>query len=93
MYRKVVDFGALPDTNQKTVAHNISDIDIITSIQATGKHTNGTTYPIPFAPASSNPTYYIALTVNETSIVITCGSDRHFVTKCYVTLEYTKTTD
>ena len=30
IYRKVIDFGALPNANTKSVAHNINDIKIFT---------------------------------------------------------------
>ena len=94
LYRKVIDFGALPNTSQKTVAHNISDIDIITNIHGIARAPSSpyNTFPIPFSSLSDINTN-IRITANATQISISTGSNRSSLTQCYVTLEYTKTTD
>lgn len=92
LYRKIINFGALPNATAKSVNHNISNINTITFLQGVATYTtNGTAYPIPFS--SSDPTNNIALTANNTAITITTGSNRSAITQCYVILEYTKTTD
>ena len=48
IYRKVIDFGVLPNSNTKTVNHNIANLGHIINLH--GYTTNGTIYfPIPYA--------------------------------------------
>ena len=53
----------------------------------------GSAITIPFADTSS-ATQSITIFVNSTSISISTGTvNRSDYTKCYITIEYTKTTD
>lgn len=91
IYRKVIDFGNLPNTTSKTVAHNISNIDKI--ITLTGTATDGTrTLCLP-ANSPDGLAYSINLyTPNLTNITVGTGVDRSTYS-AYIVLEYTKTTD
>lgn len=91
VYRKVINFGALPNTGTKSVAHNIV-VNVgttFTRIYATASDTTGFHYiPIPYAsPILANN---IELNVDGTNVNIITGSNRSNFTVCYVVLEYIK---
>ena len=94
IYRKVVDFGALPNATIKGVTFDNINADTFVKIEGIAMMTNGgSAITIPFADNSA-ATQSIAIFVNSTSVSINTGStNRSDYTKCYVTLEYTKTTD
>ena len=90
VYEKVVDFGALPNNTSKSVAHNISNIDKIISIN--GSASTGSYWkPIPFGPGSVS--WMIETSVNTTNVIIETNQNWSEYNKTYVTLRYTKTTD
>ena len=90
LYRKVIDFGALPNTTNKQVNNNVTNISTV--VRAYGYATNGTNYfPIPFANTTANQS--ITLVAHKTNVEITTGIDRSAYSTCYITIEYTKTTD
>ena len=93
LYRKVIDFGALPNTSEKNANHNIANLDMFTSINAISYNpTLNTFFYIPLASTSSNSAnIYILATPDQ--VRIGTGSDRSGFTKTYIILEYTKTTD
>lgn len=90
VYRKVINFGALPNASTKSVSHNISNLGTILDIKGTG--TNGSFwFKFPHV-VQDTPTNGIEINVSTTLIYIKTGSDRSAYS-AYVTLEYTKTTD
>lgn len=90
IYRKTIDCGALPNATNKTVNHNIANIDKV--INQKGWSYNGDSFfPLPYV--FINASYQIKLFATKTQIQIETGSDRSGFTETYVTLEYTKTTD
>ena len=91
IYRKVVDFGNLPNATEKLVAHNISNIDKYTHIYGVALNSsNENTYPLPFGYPSSNNS--IGLIANLTNVRINTVVNLSPL-YAYVVLEYTKTTD
>jgi len=88
-YRVVINFGTLPNTASKTVAHNLDTTNWILT-HAYGAATDpGTSYiPIPYA--STTLANNIELSVDGTNVTITTGIDRTGYTTCYVVLEYLK---
>ena len=92
LYRKVMEFGNLPNKTVVYKNHGISNIDKIIGIKAIG--TDGTHfYPIPFVPTVhmfSNTS--VTLRANKTQVGVFASSDftSHTAT---IILEYTKTTD
>ena len=100
IYQKTISCGVLPDKTTKTVAHNISNIDIITSLQGfaiRNTSTSGSTaYMISLQHADYDEGNNVRLTANKTNIIITTdlknGWSTNFTTS-YVTIQYTKTTD
>lgn len=90
VYRKVINFGALPNATTKSVSHNISNLGTILDIKGTG--TNGSFwFKFPHV-VQDTPTNGIEISVSTTLIYIKTGSDRSAY-NAYVILEYTKTTD
>ena len=98
VYRKVINFGALPNTATKTVAHGIQIVPPIgainqgftfTRIYATASDPiNGLYVPIPYASSVAND--IIELWVDRLNVNITTGADWSAYTVCYVVLEYLK---
>ncbi len=91
VFRKVILFGALPNTGASSVAHNIP-VDAgysFTRIYAAASDQSGLKYlAIPYASASGADN--IQLDVDATNVTITTASDRTAYTVCYVVLEYIK---
>lgn len=90
IYRKVIDFGSLPNSDIKTVPLNINNLDNVIKLFAIA--TTGTV--IRCLPASSpiGEAYNIDIDINGTNIEIRTGIDRSSYT-AYIIVEYTKTTD
>ena len=88
LYRKVIHFGALPDSTTKMVNHNISNIDKITNIVAIA--TNGTqSQLIPYLSYSTLANG-INLYINKEVVAIGTGYNWSSYS-AYITIEYTKT--
>lgn len=90
LYRKVINFGSLPDTSDKDVAHNISNIGDLVNITGMTWNSNKFFHPLPF---SANSTNQIRLEASLSNVKITTYSSWTAYTTTYVILEYTKTTD
>lgn len=101
-FRKVINFGALPNATTKSVAHGITfNINsVVTRLYAVATHP-APAPPTPYDPAQqlflplpySDPTNLlncIALNADGTNINITTGSNRTAYTVCYVVIEYLK---
>ena len=80
LYRKVVDFGQLPNATTKIVAHNINNLDFVVNAWAVAKR----------ADTYENS---IGLYLSQNNISIQTGIDRSNTNITYVVIEYTKTTD
>ena len=92
VFRKVINFGALPNTGTKSVAHGIvcSAATSFTRIYGAASDPAGFNYiPLPYAsPVLANN---IAIDVDATNVTITTGSNRTAFTITYVVLEYLQT--
>lgn len=91
LYQKTINFGNLPNTEGKDVAHGISNLDRIVAYSAVTKNSNGTTY-LPMPRVSDQSQYINDIYFTTEYIHIHSMGDRssHNV---FVTLQYTKTTD
>lgn len=91
VFRFVMNFGALPNTGTKSVAHNLApDANwSVTRLYAAATDPVALSYiPIPYAsPVLANN---IELNVDATNVNITTGSNRSNYTICYVIWEYIK---
>jgi len=92
VYRKVINFGALPNAGTKSVAHRITCTTRTSFTRIYGASTDpvGLNYiPIPYAsPTAANN---IELKVDATNVTIITGSNRSAFTITYVILEYLQT--
>ncbi|MCK9570512.1 hypothetical protein M0R72_16310 [Candidatus Pacearchaeota archaeon] len=96
VFNKVINFGALPNTATKTIAH---DIDIkrgfiftriygTSTMQATTTPSNFSAIPLPYStPVLADN---IALYVDATTVGVTTGADWSAWTTTYIVLEYLK---
>lgn len=91
VYRKVINFGALPDTGTKNIPHGltVNNTYSFTRIYGAASNQAANSYlPLPFA--SPTLASNISLSVDGTNIIIVTGSNRSAYTKTYVVLEYIK---
>ena len=90
IYRKVIEFGALPNAALKSVAHNISGLtanSMVTRIYGMAREPTGIIFiPIP----NSGPTYPLQLYVDATNISISTTVNLSTFTYCIVVMEYYK---
>lgn len=91
VFRKVVNFGALPNAGSKSVAHNITVTPgySLTRLYAAATNDTQTSFiGIPFASPTLNEN--IKLEMTDTDMTITTGIDRTSYTICYVIAEFIK---
>lgn len=91
LYKKTVDVGALPNSTSKSVAHGISNLNIVVKTEGSAKDISGVRIALPFASVA-NVADQISIRIETSSIVIIAGVNRSGFSG-YVTLWYTKTTD
>lgn len=94
LYQKTINFGSLPNNSNKTVAHNIAKVNQVVSINAFGYNGTGTSrtyWNIPYT-ANGAITDQVMMYIDPTNINIATKKDMTS-SGCYVTLQYTKTTD
>lgn len=92
-FRKIINFGSLPNAGTKSVPHDLVFAQpttySFTRIYAAASDQTGNNFiPIPYA--SSTLANNIELRVDNTNVIITTGSNRTNFTLCYVVLEYIK---
>lgn len=84
-YRIAINFGALPNSTTKSVAHNLtlgSQASFI-HIYGTAKNPGGNSIPLPYPSASP-----VELYADSTKVYIKTTSDYSAYTTTYVVLEY-----
>jgi len=90
-FRKVIDFGALPNNSEKPIAHGIAFDSTFTMTHMYATTTNPTTLnyrPIPFV--SGDATELITLRADGTNVYIETFKDQTAFTRTFVVLEYLK---
>ena len=88
IYRKTIDFGLLPSSSSKDVAHGITTLEKV--IQLYGISDNGT-YQIPIPHTNTAGLNFSYSTfVDQTNVNITTGGATHTAYYAYITIEYTK---
>lgn len=91
VFRKVINFGALPNTATKSVAHGIAPTASFSFTRIYGCATNPSTSYIPLPYASSVLASNIELNADATNVNVITGSNRTAYTITYIILEYIKT--
>lgn len=92
IYKKTINFGALPDNTTKSVAHSIINLEYVIRIEGTilqGTMPTGNFKPIPLLYSSSDSSYNTECYVDKDNISMRCGNNRANCT-AYVTIYYTK---
>lgn len=90
-FRKVINFGALPNAATKTIVHDIAINNdfVFTRIYGTANNPTGNVYlPLPYSSTTLNEN--IKLYIDRTNITITTGIDYSAYTTTYVIVEYLK---
>ena len=91
IYRKVIDFGVLPNTTSKTVLTGITNVQNYTNIYGVAWTNLGYVRSVPFVRTSGKVLDLTITPQNEVTIE-TNGDESQFI-NCSIILEYTKTTD
>lgn len=89
-FRKLIDFGALPNAGTKTVPHGITVDSNLTWTRIYGTATDPIALlgiPLPYASATGQD---IELSVDAVNVIVTTTSNRTGFTRCYIVLEYLK---
>lgn len=87
---KVVNFGSLPNTASKSVAHGLTITAGYRFTHIFGAATDPSTSFIPLPYASPTLANNIELSVDATNVVVTTGSDRTAYTDSFIVLRYIK---
>ncbi len=90
VFRKVIDFGALPNTATKSVAHGITLGTTLSATKIYGAATNVGTSLIPLPYASPTLADNIELNLDATNVNVTTGSNRTTYTRTFIVVEYIK---
>ena len=92
IYRKTINFGSLPNATSKSVAHNISNMSMITNIRGVAFNPSTNTYlPLPYVTTTA--AQCLQLYASTTNVTANTGFNLSIYTITYIILEYTKTTD
>lgn len=91
LYRKVIDFGELPNNTTKAVNHNISNLGIVVTLKAIPKNISGNRLLVPHV-SSQTAANGISMWITSNQVAIQTGTDRSGFSD-YVIVEYTKTSD
>lgn len=94
VFRKVIDFGSLPNAATKTIAHGIpiTTLFTFTRIYGCASDTTGLDYiPLPFVDVSGTILAgNIELTADQTNVYVTTTGNGAFFDTTYIILEYLK---
>lgn len=86
--RKVIDFGALPNTGTKTVAHGITWNANTRFTRIYGTATDPSTRAIPLPYVDTTAGSSIELSVDATNVEVVTAADYTGYTTTYIILEY-----
>lgn len=85
VYRKVIDFGALPNATTKSVAHGLTGIGEIVSLRAIANDSAASA----FVKALPMPTQLDSLAIDTTNVTIVTSADLTAYEQAYAVIEYT----
>lgn len=89
IYKKTINFGALPNATSKTVAHNISNLSyVVDYCSITTSSNDGVFRPMPIISPSGDR-YQALFEFDATYIYCYCGGN-YSALSAYITLYYTK---
>jgi hypothetical protein len=89
IYKKTIDFGALPNATNKKVPHGISNLGTVVRWEGMTTYSGDSVQrPLPFVPTGSSG--YVLVEFEPSNIAIYAGSDRTAFS-AIITMYYTKT--
>ena len=88
IWRKIIDFGAMPNATTKQVPHGITGITNIVSVTGIATGTGGDCYPLPRAHQTTQ--YIVDLFADKTTYVSMGTGFNYSTYTAKITLEYTK---
>ena len=89
LYSKVVNLGALPDNNTKSIAHSIQNLKRVVKLEGfAGSSVNKGGITLPHATNAP-----VALYVDDTNVSVKTSNNASAYTEAYAFVYYTKTTD
>ena len=92
LYRKTINFGALPNATTKSVSHGLSNFRVRNFYGVAVNPSTNTTFYLP--TLSGNTTAFVTMYIDSGNVIIdTMSTNRSAFTECYITIEYIKTTD
>lgn len=93
VYRKIIEFGALPNTSSKAVEHGIDNLDMTKVFKLSGTAARTATSPqvcvLPYVDESNQ--HGARLIISETSITVITSSDMSAFDTTHITIVYQKT--
>lgn len=90
IYKKTINFGALPNATTKNVNNGITNLSRIINYEAYAhRSSTPTTIPLPFID-TTNLSRGVNITFGASTIAVTTSVDRSDFDECYITLYYTK---
>ena len=90
LYRKTINFGALPNNSTKDVAHGISNLGYVVGYKGTAYNPSNYYFlTLPYINASTT-TGAIEVYFDLTNVSVVTKVDRTGYSVCYITIEYTK---
>ena len=92
IYKKTINFGALPNNTTKSVTHSIANLEYVIRLEGTilqGTMPTGNFKPIPLLYSSGDSSYNTECYVDKNNISMRCSNNRANCT-AYVTIYYTK---
>ncbi|NHW45979.1 hypothetical protein HAV21_03580 [Paenarthrobacter sp. MSM-2-10-13] len=88
IYKKTINFGALPNNTTKPVAHGVSGMETLVSLEGFSMNSSGIRLPMPFAATTLAQAHQAW--ADSTNINVLTASDRTAYATCYITIYYTK---
>lgn len=85
IYKKTISFGALPNNTAKNVAHGITGLSWLISVESMTRTSAGL-----FIELNRTASTFIVYNVDSTNISVTSNSDMSGYTTTYLTMLYTK---
>jgi len=89
IFRKIINFGALPNTASKSIAHGINISNNFTLLQLYGAATDPiglTSISLPYVDATVANS--VSLSMDATNITVVTHDNKSAYTRCYVIIEY-----
>lgn len=89
VFKKVIDFGAMPNNTSKSVPHNITDGDKILDVNIFCNNINTNNFGGIYFPHLASATQYMELQITTQNVFISCNKDMSNF-NALVTIKYTK---